>query len=163
MSERDSAPNRAPGGRAAGGEPERVVVGVDGSVSSKSALRWAIRQAGLTHGVVEAVISWQLPPYYGSLGWMPSPVDYDPATTAERVLKDAVEEVAGQKPPVEIRIEVVHAGAADALLDAARDASLLVVGSRGHGGFTGAVLGSVAQHCTQHSPCPVVVVRGPDR
>ncbi|WP_317620853.1 universal stress protein [Streptomyces sp. CBMA123] len=61
--------------------------------------------------------------------------------------------------PVEIRTRVQEGGAAACLLDAARGAELLVVGSRGHGGFTGALLGSVGQHCVQHAPCPVVVVR----
>ena len=55
---------------------------------------------------------------------------------------------------------VIQGNAAQVLLDVARDADLLVVGSRGHGGFTGALLGSVSQHCVHHAPCPVVVVRG---
>ncbi|MEU5979558.1 universal stress protein [Streptomyces sp. NPDC047315] len=139
----------------------RVVVGVDGSPSSKEALRWALRQAALINGGVEAVMSWQFPPYYGSLGWTPPAGDYDPAAVAEKVLQDSVAEVAGPSPAVPVRTHVVHGTAADALLATAVDAELLVVGSRGHGGFVGAVLGSVAQHCTQHSPCPVVVVRGP--
>ncbi|MGW5678072.1 universal stress protein [Streptomyces sp. NPDC003860] len=139
----------------------RVVVGVDGSPSSKEALRWALRQAALIHGGVDAVMSWQYPPYYGSLGWTPPAGDYDPAAVAEQVLKDSLAEVAGPTPAVPVRAHVVHNTAADALLGYAVDAEVLVVGSRGHGGFVGAVLGSVAQHCTQHAPCPVVVVRGP--
>jgi nucleotide-binding universal stress UspA family protein len=65
-----------------------------------------------------------------------------------------------ESAPVEIRPRVVEGNPAQALLDTAKDADLLVVGSRGHGGFTEALLGSVSQHVVHHAPCPVVVVRG---
>ncbi|MGW3245764.1 universal stress protein [Streptomyces sp. NPDC001070] len=139
----------------------RIVVGVDGSASSKEALAWALRQASLVHGVVDAVIAWQFPQFHGSLGWMP-PTDgtlgLDDA--AARVLDDSVSEVAGPEPDVEIRKWVECGTPAGVLLDAAAGAALLVVGNRGHGGFTEAVLGSVGRHCTHHAPCPVVIVRG---
>ncbi|MEU1673056.1 universal stress protein [Streptomyces roseifaciens] len=137
-------------------EPGRIVVGVDGSESSKEALRWAVRQAELTRCTVDAVMAWQFPPYIGSLGWMP-PQDFEPEKVAGRILTQVVQEIAGPEPPVRIRTEVEHGTAPDALLGAARGAELLVLGNRGHGGFTGALLGSVGQHCTQHAPCPVVV------
>ncbi|MGW7444192.1 universal stress protein [Kitasatospora sp. NPDC054795] len=65
----------------------------------------------------------------------------------------------GERPPVEVRTEARHGTPAGALVEAARGADLLVVGSRGLGGFTGMLLGSVAQHCTRHATVPVVVVR----
>ncbi|MFE7607059.1 universal stress protein [Streptomyces celluloflavus] len=139
---------------------DRVVVGVDGSASSKEALRWAIRQAELTHSAVDAVLAWHYPAFYGSFGWPPSGGEFDARATGGQVLAEAVNEVAGRQPPVAIRTIVAHGTAPDVLLHAARQAGLLVVGSRGHGGFTEALLGSVAQHCTQHAPCPIVVVRG---
>ncbi|MFF8373123.1 universal stress protein [Streptomyces lydicus] len=142
-------------------ETGRIVVGVDGSGSSKQALRWAVRQAELTEGVVEAVTAWDLPQFHGSLGWMP-PSSGDQAaleSQARRELTEAVEETVGSHPPVEVRAIVRHGTAASVLLDAAHGASMLVVGSRGLGGFSGMLLGSVAQHCTQQAACPVVVIR----
>ncbi|WP_327425486.1 universal stress protein (plasmid) [Streptomyces sp. NBC_01527] len=142
-------------------ETGRIVVGVDGSDSSKQALRWAVRQAQLTGGVVEAVTAWDFPQFHGALGWLP-PSSSDEAAVegrARRELAEAIEETVGSQPPVEVRTEVRYGTAAGVLLDAARGASMLVVGSRGLGGFSGLLLGSVAQHCTQHAACPVVVFR----
>ncbi|MFK4145465.1 universal stress protein [Streptomyces sp. NPDC004065] len=146
-------------------ETGRIVVGVDGSESSKRALRWAVRQGELTGGVVEAVTAWDIPQFHGSLGWLP-PSSGDEAALegrARRELARAVEEAAGPEPSVEVRAEVRYGTPASVLLSASRGAALLVVGSRGLGGFSGLLLGSVAQHCTQHAPCPVVVIRGAAR
>ncbi|MET7543800.1 universal stress protein [Streptomyces sp. NPDC005507] len=146
-------------------ETGRIVVGVDGSESSKQALRWAVRQAQLTGGVVEAVTAWDLPQFHGALGWLP-PANSDEAaleSRARRELAEAVEETVGSQPPVEVRAEVRYGTAAGVLLDAARGASMLVVGSRGRGGFSGLLLGSVAQHCTQQAACPVLVIRDGDQ
>jgi nucleotide-binding universal stress UspA family protein len=135
----------------------RIVVGVDGSPSSKAALAWAIHQAELTGAVVEAVIAWRYPGEYG----FPSPVadnaDYE--ALAAKVVKDAIAEVSGQAGPVEVRPRVVEGHAAEALLAASAGAELLVVGSRGHGGFVEALLGSVSQNMVHHARCPVVVIR----
>jgi nucleotide-binding universal stress UspA family protein len=137
----------------------RIVVGVDGSVPSKAALRWAIRQAKLTGAVVEAVIAWHHP---GSFGYpVPMPDETDYKALAAEVVTDAVAEVAGPASPVEIRPEVAEGNPAAALLAASAGADLLVVGSRGHGGFVEALLGSVSQHCVHHATCPVVIIRDP--
>ncbi|MCX4618160.1 universal stress protein [Streptomyces viridodiastaticus] len=80
-------------------------------------------------------------------------------TRAREDLTRCVEETLGARPPADVRTEVHYGTPASVLLRAARDASLLVVGSRGLGGFAGLLLGSVAQHCVQHAACPVVVVR----
>jgi len=140
------------------GEREhRIVVGVDGSASSKTALAWAIRQARLTGAVVEAVIAWELALDYG----YPVPVMTDAKfeKISAQVLADAIAEVADPEEPVTIRLLVVEGNAARVLLDASVGADLLVVGSRGHGGFVEALLGSVGQHCVHHATCPVVVIR----
>ncbi|MFH8369847.1 universal stress protein [Streptomyces sp. NPDC018031] len=142
-------------------EPGRIVVGVDGSDSSKQALRWAVRQAELAGDVVEALTAWDLPQYHGALGWLP-PSSGDEAaleSRASKELTEAVEETVGPRPPVEVRTEARYGTPASVLLHAAHGAALLVVGSRGLGGFAGLLLGSVAQHCAQHASCPVVVVR----
>ncbi|MFD5432959.1 universal stress protein [Kitasatospora sp. NPDC127067] len=143
-----------------GEEPRRsarIVVGVDGSPTSRSALTWAARQAGLTGDSVDAVIAWQYPVGYGA----PSAAvpNFDFAGNARQALAGAVTEAAAESPQVEIRQHVVQGHPAAALLEAAESADPLVVGNRGHGGFTEALLGSVSQHCVHHAPCPVVVVR----
>ncbi|MFD8804682.1 universal stress protein [Streptomyces sp. NPDC059597] len=138
----------------------RIVVGVDGSESSKRALRWALRQAETTGSTLEAVTAWEFPQMYGSLGWMPpTGGEADFERVAGEIVAEAVEEVAGPEPEVEIVAKVAYGTPAGVLLEAADGAALLVVGNRGHGGFAGALLGSVGQHCTQHATCPVVIVR----
>jgi nucleotide-binding universal stress UspA family protein len=136
----------------------RIVVGVDGSVPSTAALAWAVRQARLTGAVVEAVIAWEYPAFYGSR--VPVIPDVSAEELAQRALADAVAEVSGSAKDVEIRPRMVEGDASRVLLAASAGAELLVVGSRGHGGFVEALLGSVGQHCVHHATCPVVVIRG---
>jgi len=119
----------------------RIVVGVDGSVPSKAALAWALRQARLTGAAVEAVIAWEFP------------------SVATRALSTAVADVAAGAQHVKIATKVKRGNAAQMLLEEAAGADLLVVGSRGHGGFVEALLGSTGQHCVHHATCPVVVIR----
>jgi nucleotide-binding universal stress UspA family protein len=140
-----------------GGEHEhRIVVGVDGSVTSKAALRWAARQARLAGAVVEAVTAWEVPAISG----YPVPVrDVDWEELATQIVTDAIAEIAATAEPAEIRYKVAKGNAAQVLLDASADADLLVVGSRGHGGFVAALLGSTGQHCAHHATCPVVIIR----
>ncbi|MDH6115491.1 nucleotide-binding universal stress UspA family protein [Kitasatospora sp. MAP12-15] len=138
----------------------RIVVGVDGSDPSKAALWWAVRQAGLIGGVVEAVAVWEYPSAW--YGWTPPQAEvFDYEKNAGKTLVETIDRAIGPDRPVEIRTRVVRGHPAAVLLDAARGAHLLVVGNRGHGGFAGALLGSVGQHCVQHASCPVVIVRGP--
>ena len=116
------------------GEGERrIVVGVDGSVPSKAALGWAVRQARLTGAAVEAVIAWEFPVNVGYL--VPVPFDMDNAGLAAQVVADAIAEVSSPGEPVKIRSTVAEGNAARVLLDASKGAELLVVGSRGHGGI----------------------------
>jgi nucleotide-binding universal stress UspA family protein len=135
----------------------RIVVGVDGSVPSKAALGWAIRQAELTGAMVEAVIAWHHPGNYGYPVTVPDDADY--RKLAAKVVADAIAEVAAPAGPVEIRPKVVEGNPAAALLATSAGAELLVLGSRGHGGFVEALLGSVSQHCVHHATCPVVIIR----
>ncbi|MFH8336609.1 universal stress protein [Streptomyces sp. AM6-12] len=143
-------------------ERERVVVGVDGSEGSKQALNWAVRQAELTGGWVEAVIAWDVPQFHGALGWMP-PSSSDEAALEARAQSEVtsvVEEAVAAHPAVQVSTVARYGTPASVLLEASRGAALLVVGSRGLGGFKGLLLGSVAQHCVQHAHCPVLVLRG---
>ena len=135
----------------------RIVVGVDGSPASIEALRWACAQARLTGGYVEAITAWQYPPSYGDWPCSLSYDEYEAQTGKD--LERIVHEVLADAPAVEVRRTVGDGNAARVLLDAARGAQLLVVGNRGHNGFTEALLGSVGQHCVHHATCPVVIVR----
>jgi nucleotide-binding universal stress UspA family protein len=134
----------------------RIVVGVDGSASSKAALAWAAQQAHLTGAVVEAVTAWEFPAAYG----YPVPVlDTDLEELATKTVEEAIAEVMAGANAVPIRYKVVEGNAARALIGESDGADLLVVGSRGHGGFVEALLGSTGQHAVHHATCPVVVIR----
>ncbi len=139
-------------------DDRRIVVGVDGSPSSMAALRWAILQAELTGCTVEAVTAWRLPSRYGFAAVTDRARDFE--GDARKILADALNEVNSVEPDVIIRSSVVEGHPAEVLVRAARRADMLVVGSRGHGGFTGALLGSVSQYCVHPAPCPVLVIRG---
>ena len=143
------------------GLEHRIVAGVDGSPSSMSALRWAVRQAALTGAAVDAVIAWHYPVAVGGYGWAPTGVgDFDFEEDAEKVLADAIGTASDPGSGVPVHARVAEGNPAQVLIDASDGADLLVVGSRGHGGFTEALLGSVSQHCVHHAHCPVVVIRG---
>jgi nucleotide-binding universal stress UspA family protein len=141
----------------------RIVVGVDGSESSKAALAWAVEQAKLTSATVEAVIAWHYPVAFAGVPYAPigSLMDTDLAGTAEQVLGMAISATVDPADQVKVSSTVREGNAPQILLEAAAGADLLVVGSRGHGGFAEALLGSVSQHCVHHARCPVVIFRGP--
>jgi nucleotide-binding universal stress UspA family protein len=143
----------------------RIVVGVDGSPSAREALKWAVRQAELTGACVDMVIAWHYPVMAGGYGWVPPSAmeDSDFAGIAEKVLAAEVAEAVDPASAVRLTTAVRQGNAAEVLLDAADGADLLVLGSRGHGGFAGALLGSVSQHCAHHAPCPIVIIRAPRR
>jgi nucleotide-binding universal stress UspA family protein len=134
-----------------------IVVGVDGSPASQHALRWAAAEAGRRGAVLDVVHAWMTP-------YPLDPPDYftDPAPFEARgaeVLEHALASLTLPDPtPTDFRPVLVQEYPSKALLQAAEGAALLVVGSRGRGGFSGLLLGSVSQNCVQHAPCPVAVV-----
>ncbi|HSY16345.1 MAG TPA: universal stress protein [Jatrophihabitantaceae bacterium] len=136
---------------------ERIVVGVDGSDSSKDALRWASRIATATGATIEAVIAWQFP---ASLGWSSIPEGWDPREDAEKVVINAVDAAFGAQRPAGLSVLTQEGYPSKILLDRSNGAQMLVVGSRGHGGFVGLLLGSVSAACAEHATCPVLVVHG---
>jgi nucleotide-binding universal stress UspA family protein len=142
----------------------RIVIGVDGSPTSKAALGWAIHQAELTGSTVDAVLAWEYPAAIAGFGWVPVPATSDAAfeILADKRLAETISEVAGPDPAAVINPVVVNGYPAAVLLHAAEGADLLVVGSRGHSEFTDALLGSVSQNCAHHARCPVVIIR-PDQ
>ncbi|MFE4516624.1 universal stress protein [Kitasatospora sp. NPDC056783] len=151
----DNQPSPVGGGPAATRE-RRIVVGIDGSEPSKTALRWAIGQAVLTGATVHAVAAWEYPSLYG---WFAPMVDDGFERTARRTLSAEINEILGPDRPVEVRESLVLGHAAEVLLEAAADADLLVLGSRGRGTFARTLLGSVSTRCAVHGACPVVIVR----
>jgi nucleotide-binding universal stress UspA family protein len=139
---------------------ERIVVGIDGSDSSKAALRWAGFLAQTLHCEIHAVSAWQVSTTWTGAAMAMPPADWDPADTAAATLRDTVAEVFGDHPPVSVTAVVREGGAAHVLLETSTDARMLVVGSRGHGGFAGLLLGSVSTACAEHATCPVLVLHG---
>jgi nucleotide-binding universal stress UspA family protein len=142
----------------------RFVVGIDGSDESRSALRWAVNEAALWDAELDVVHAWDLP-----FVIVPPPISVsyqrDVETLAEAAKSLLDTEVAAaidRSSTVTQRLEkiVVADSAARALLDTAKGADLLAVGTRGRGGFTGLLLGSVSNQCVHHASCPVAVVRG---
>jgi nucleotide-binding universal stress UspA family protein len=133
------------------------VVGVDGSAQSKAALCWAARYAALAHTPLRVIAAWRLPTDYG---WtVPVPEGWDPEADTARMLERALSEVLGSEVASGIAVSVVQGPPAKVLTEASESASLVVVGGRGRGGFTGTLLGSVSSFVAAHAHCPVVVVR----
>ncbi|HEX4821402.1 MAG TPA: universal stress protein [Acidimicrobiales bacterium] len=140
----------------------RVVVGTDGSEHARHALRWAAKEAELRLARLSVVLVWTPPGAMSSLGPITAPIDLSEWEQAakealEADLADAVATTGIADPDLET--EVVRGQPAAVLLDRAAGADLLVVGSRGWGGFKGLLLGSVSQQCATHSDVPVAVVR----
>ncbi|MEO8697133.1 MAG: universal stress protein [Acidimicrobiales bacterium] len=136
-----------------------IVVGVDGSEGSKTALKWALAQAQLCRAArVVALCTW-LPAIPASSPWY---ADYDVSVELENethaLLEAVIADVGGAPDGVEVEARAVRGSAVGALMDAGRAADLLVLGSRGLGGFKGLMLGAVSQQVVTHAPCPTVVV-----
>jgi nucleotide-binding universal stress UspA family protein len=131
------------------------VVGVDGSAGGDQALRWAVAEAELRGAMLHIVVGAWYTPIWSA--YTPFPAD-ELTESATSILSEAVGVARAQWPDVLIREDIVVEPPAKALIDASKEASVLVVGSRGRGGFAGLLLGSVSQQCIVHAACPVVVV-----
>lgn len=137
--------------------PRRIVVGVDGSEASKQALRWAISLAESLSAKVDVIGTWSEPRLTGWEGVLP---DWNPQNDMEQLLDKSVDQVVPAGRPDGLKLIVREGDAATVLMQSADDAIMLVVGSRGHGGFTGLLLGSVSSKCAEHASCPVLVIHG---
>jgi len=137
-----------------------VVAGVDGSTASRAALTWAAAEAA-EHGAELVVVHVWEPPLLAAagLGSVPHGPIAETAKDAEKLLLGVVTEELGDNPPVPVQPRVKRGHPAEVLIDESKDADLLVVGTRGRGGFAGLVLGSVSQHVAAYARCPVTVVR----
>jgi len=139
----------------------RIVVGVDGSAHARQALRFALAEAALRGARVVVVGSWAVPPLAATgVGMIPAfdLLRAELGDSASEVLARELAEVPDAAAGVEVEQHVAQGDAAGVLVEAAAGAELLVVGSRGRGGVTGTVLGSVSRACLHHAPCPVAVV-----
>ncbi|HEY2506630.1 MAG TPA: universal stress protein [Streptosporangiaceae bacterium] len=145
----------------AGRSGPRVVVGVDGSAESVRALRWAADYARATGATIRAILSWHYPAAAGiaPVGRAPKPVSDEVRANMQQSLDAALTEVYGIASPDGVQGQLDYGHPAKVLVDESRTADLLVVGNRGHGAFTGMLLGSVSMYCVSNAACPVVVVR----
>jgi nucleotide-binding universal stress UspA family protein len=140
-----------------------IVVGVDHSAGAKEALRFALEEAQFRQATVSVVHAWR----FGSLAapgierslTMPGGEFEELRRAAEAALNATIQEVTGDAGDVEIERRIVQGAPAAVLVEESGGADLLVVGSRGHGGFAQLLLGSVSQQCALHAECPVVIVR----
>ena len=137
------------------------MAGTDGSAGSQAALRWALAQARVRGARLDVVHVWHYPWVVVAAGAAGAGVgreEYE--AEGRRVLEQSIAELAAARGDVEIHGRLGTGNAAEVLVRAAADADLLVVGSRGRGGFKGLLLGSVSLQCAHHATCPVVIVPG---
>jgi nucleotide-binding universal stress UspA family protein len=135
----------------------RVVVGVDGSAEAARALEWAVRETDARGGTVTAVAAWN----WDGPSLAKPPLGVNPGQVrayTEQLMATALADVRAQYPAVAITAKVVQGHAPSVLVEVAKDADLLVLGSHGYGRFHHAVLGSVSEQCVRKATCPVVVV-----
>ncbi len=138
---------------------KELVVGVDGSDASLLALRWSVAVAERAGVPVRVVEAWSYPrlSVISGAGDLAGPEEMDRRTVQD--LQALIAKECGNVPDY-VRPQPLRGPAAGALLQTVTPTSVLVLGSRGLGGFTGLLLGSVSRECAAHAPCPVVIVRG---
>jgi nucleotide-binding universal stress UspA family protein len=139
----------------------RIVVGVDNSPASKTALRAAARIAELTGATLDAVGVWEFPISYVAYGYAQGfgpHTDWNPEKTARRRLTATLDDVFGPNRPEGLRMCLLLGDPAKRILEQAEGASLVVVGSRGHRSFAGLMLDSVSTKCAEGAHCPVLIV-----
>jgi nucleotide-binding universal stress UspA family protein len=136
-----------------------IVVGVDGSASSLAALAWAGDQARLLDAAVQVVIAYRYPLAYAGTQADPSIAAPEAQAHATQVLERAIAATADDLDGVRVSTTIIPGESpGHALVEAAAEAQLLVVGAHGEGGVSGFTLGSVSHFCVGHASCPVVVV-----
>lgn len=136
----------------------RIVVGIDGSVTARAALRWAAEEASLRNLGVYVAICWQLPVMLGIYS-QPLLEATDLEGKARELAESEVDEVFGvDRRGLDVSLGVLEGAPALRLLELGELAEMIVVGTRGHGGFAGLLLGSVSQHVAEHARCPVVII-----
>ena len=138
-----------------------IVVGIDGSHNASHALEWAMTEAGMRHADLTVITINSVIAGYWSRQPVTLPSDDDKVTEARGLAETAVAKIAadlGNAQPASVRVVAENGFPAEALIAASQDADLLVVGSRGGGGFGALAVGSVTSQVVHHAYCPVVVV-----
>jgi nucleotide-binding universal stress UspA family protein len=135
----------------------RIVVGVDGSGASILALRWAAHFSALIGASIDVVGAWDYPLTFGQAAIPPA---WNPREDMVQILTHAVDEVFGANRPAGLQTVAREGNAARTLLETSDAATMLIVGSRGHGGFEGLLLGSVSANVAEHATCPVLIIHG---
>lgn len=133
----------------------RIVVGLDGSEASLDALRRAVRVRTVFEADITAVVAWHYPAFYDAMTLS----SWSPERDAEQILSDAVTAVFRGESPPRFTGVLVEGNPTEVLTAESEGAEMVVVGSRGRGGFSGLLAGSVSMACVQHAHCPVLVVR----
>lgn len=137
-----------------------IAVGVDGSEGSSAALTWAATEAALRHATLRVVRAWHPPTLaYDGLAYVDVPSSQQISESTEQATREQLRTVLGSDPAVHTEVVTVEGPPAKALLDATKDADLLVVGSRGRGTFGALLLGSVSTKVAQHAQTAVVIIR----
>ena len=138
-----------------------IVVGIDGSHNASHALEWAMAEAAIRKAPLTVITVNSVPASYWTGAPVELPGDQDRVAEIRKTAEGAVEEVAsklGASRPESVTVNAVSGFPAQALIDASRRSDLLVVGSRGGGGFAPLLLGSVCNQVVHHAHCPVAVV-----
>ena len=135
----------------------RIVVGVDGSEHSNTALRWALKEAECHSGTVTAVLAWQVP-----FLSFPGAFDQEELEKAYKAFLIETVSAVAPKPAVPLETLVAEGDPTEAMVEASKDADLLVLGIRGRSPFAGLLLGSVSQGAAATAHCPVVLVKRTD-
>ncbi|MFI7742469.1 universal stress protein [Kocuria rhizosphaericola] len=139
---------------------DRIIVGVDGSDSSKEALREGARLAQALDAPLEAISCWHDPILYAATNrTIPELKPEAFRADSQRMLENTLEEVFGQDRPVQLSTRLLHGRPAELLVEESKNARMLVLGRRGVGGVLGMVLGSVSSALVAHAHCPVLIVR----
>ncbi len=137
----------------------KVIVGFDGSRDSRAAAELAAEEATLRDAELEVIMTWDWPVAYART---PMLHESDPVGETRKEFETEVDGLREHHPAIVITSVFTHGHPVPTLVEASKDADLLVVGSRGHGEFVGMVLGSVSQHCAAQAHCPVLIYRSPD-
>lgn len=135
---------------------DRIIVGVDGSASSVEALRYAAPLADALNKPLHVVTTWTAPPIepFAAIEWSPE-------QDAEEILGECIRKAFDAHPPADLTQRTLLGAAARTLIGLSENCYMLVLGSRGHGGFAGLLLGSVSAACAEHARCPVLIVHTP--
>jgi nucleotide-binding universal stress UspA family protein len=136
-----------------------IVVGIDGSEHGEAALAFAAEEAALREAHLLIVCAWENPMVVSPMGFCPAEMFEGLAENARSIAEAAVARVAELQPLGTCEGKAVEGHPAAVLLKEAEQANMIVVGSRGRGGFASLLLGSVSKRVVHHAPCPVVVVR----